>query len=480
MENMRPRGTNDILPDEVVKWQHIEKVARNLCINYNYKEIRTPIFEHTELFERGVGDATDIVEKEMYTFKDRKNRSITLRPEGTAPSARAYLESRLKAGPQPVKLFYIGPMFRYDRPQSGRYRQFHQFGIEVFGSKEPEIDAEVIAMAMDFYKKLGLSNLELHINSVGCPICRPYLQQNLKDFFSLHLDNLCNNCIKRLDRNPLRVIDCKECREIGKDAPTIVNYLCENCLNNFRKVKKYLNILEIPFKEDNHLVRGLDYYTNTAFEIMVSDIGAQSSIGGGGRYNGLVETIGGPQTPGIGFAIGLERVLLAMENQGAKFPKATKLDVFIAKHSENNSFVENKVIKLLFKLRDAGISADMDYINRSLNSQMRYAGKIGAKFVIIIGEEEFKSGLIKVRDMDSGDEKSFNDERAIVYIILTKIKEEFYKDIQLNEFILENYVLKANYIYQKYLNNYNKKLYENFLEYMKHDIISSYTKQFNK
>lgn len=404
MLNTRPRGTNDILPGEVEKWQFLEAQIRKICHDYGYKEIRMPIFEHTELFLRGVGDSTDIVEKEMYTFFDRGNRSITLRPEGTAPAVRAYLENKLYAGPQPVKLFYIGPMFRYDRPQAGRFRQFHQFGIEVFGSHDPAVDAEVMAMSMDFYGRLGLEDLELHLNSVGCPDCRPVLRQELQEFYRPHQGRLCKNCLQRFDKNPLRLLDCKEsnCREIGAGAPDTINCLCQECSSHFDLVKKNLDMLGISYVLNRRLVRGLDYYTHTAFEIMAPEIGAQSSIGGGGRYNRLIETCGGPPAPGIGFALGMERIIMAMDRQGYNVPVVTGVEVYVVTAGEIASL---EAVKLLKRLRTAGISADKDYMGRSLKAQMKFAGKSGARYSLILGEEEINKGVVVIRDMNSGEQE---------------------------------------------------------------------------
>lgn len=405
MLTTRPRGTNDILPGEVEKWHYLEDQIRRICAQYGYSEVRTPIFEHTELFLRGVGDTTDIVQKEMYTFTDRGDRSVTLRPEGTASAVRAYLEDKLYAGPQPVKLFYIGPMFRYDRPQAGRLRQFHQFGVEVFGSNDPAVDAEVMAMAMDFYGRLGLKNLELHVNSVGCPNCRPVLRQKLQDFFQPHLESLCKNCRDRFEKNPLRILDCKEegCNKIGTGAPTTVDYLCESCAGHFEQAKRSLDLLKVPYIVDRRLVRGLDYYTHTAFEVVAPDIGAQSSIGGGGRYNGLVEICGGPLTPGIGFALGLERILLVMERQGLVINGTAGPEVFVVTAGQA---ALDEAFKLLFALRSAGISADKDYLSRSLKAQMKYAGKTGARYAVIIGDEELKRGVVLVRDMAAGQQET--------------------------------------------------------------------------
>lgn len=396
-----PRGTNDILPGEVEKWQYLERQIRELCREYGYAEIRTPIFEHTELFQRGVGETTDIVEKEMYTFLDRGERSITLRPEGTAPTVRAFLEHKLQAQPQPTKLFYIGPMFRYDRPQAGRYRQFHQFGVEVFGSNDPMVDAEVIAMAMDLYDRLGLTDLELQINSVGCPNCRGKHREALQAFLQPHLENLCPNCRGRFERNPMRILDCKSehCQALTREAPTTTRCLCSGCAAHFAAVQKYLNLLNIPYVVNERLVRGLDYYTNTAFEIVAKDIGAQSSIGGGGRYNGLMEQCGGPALPGIGYALGLERILLTLEQQGVNLPVETNFDVFIAALGEA---ARSRVFPLLFALRRLGVRADMDYLNRSLKAQMKYANKYQAKYTVIVGDNELSRGVATVREMATG------------------------------------------------------------------------------
>ncbi len=401
MITTRPRGTADVLPEDAGRWRLVEDTFRQICREYNYGEIRTPVFEHTELFERGVGDTTDIVEKEMYTFRDRGDRSVTLRPEGTAPVVRAYLENSLNAGPQPVKLYYTGPMFRYDRPQAGRYRQFHQLGAEVLGSDDPAADAELIAMVMDFYGRLGLKGLELHINSVGCPCCRAVLRTKLQDFFQPVREALCANCRGRLIKNPLRVLDCKveRCGGLAKGAPTTIDCLCRDCGDHFGRVKKYLDGLGIPYTVNGKLVRGLDYYTQTAFEVMAPDIGAQSSIGGGGRYNGLVEAIGGPPTPGVGYALGVERIILTMERQGVTFPARNRPDVFVAAADPSG---EEKTLNALFALRAEGLSADRDYLGRSLKAQMKFAGKLGCRFVVILGGDEIKRGTAAVRDMAGG------------------------------------------------------------------------------
>ncbi|WP_406676521.1 histidine--tRNA ligase [Moorella sp. ACPs] len=414
MLTSRPRGTEDILPEEVGRWYLLEATARQVSRLYGYREIRTPVFEHTELFNRGVGDTTDIVEKEMYTFTDRGGRSLTLRPEGTAPVVRAFLEHHLEAGGLPVKLFYLGPMFRYGRPQAGRLRQFHQFGVEAFGSRDPALDAEVIALAMDFYNRLALKDLELHLNSVGCPACRPRHREKLQDYLRPHLADLCPTCQGRFERNPLRIFDCKSpvCQEIVAGAPTIAASLCPDCGQHFERVQEYLQELEIDFILDEHLVRGLDYYTNTAFEIMVKGIGAQSSIGGGGRYDGLVAALGGKPVPGIGFGLGLERVLLALESQGRELMPGGGVDVLVVTAGAG---VERVAVRLLASLRAAGLKADKDYLGRSLKAQMKYANRYPAKLVVILGEEELARGQVLVRRLDSGDQEEIPLDAAAAY-----------------------------------------------------------------
>lgn len=407
MLTKRPRGTADILPEQTEKWQFVERVMHCLCREYNFREIRTPVFEHTELFIRGVGEDTDIVEKEMYSFKDRGERDVTLRPEGTAPVVRAYLENNLNSGPQPVKLFYSGPMFRYDRPQAGRYRQFHQMGVEVFGSHNPCLDAEVMAMAMEFFLRLGLKHMDLHINSVGCPECRPRLGEKLRQYFKNRLESLCPNCSERYYKNPLRIIDCKntKCQQVGVQAPATLECLCSDCEQHFIEVCNYLKALDIPYVINNKLVRGLDYYTHTAFEIMAPDIGAQSSIGGGGRYNNLIKAVGGPAIPGIGYALGVERVILAMEHQGINVPASNGIDVFVA---VINPEARIEAFKILNDLRGEGFSADQDYLERSLKAQMKFASKIGARYTLFVGGEEFERGFAVLRDMSTGEQRDIS------------------------------------------------------------------------
>ncbi len=398
-----PRGTRDLLPGEVEKWQWVEEAARRLCRLYGYREIRTPIFEHTELFLRGVGESTDIVQKEMYTFTDKGGRSITLRPEGTAPVARAYLEHNLHALPQPVKLYYLGPMFRYDRPQAGRLRQFHQFGVECFGAADPGVDAEVVTLTWEFLSGLGLQDLRLELNSVGCPGCRPGYARALEEFFAPQEKHLCSFCRQRLKRNPLRLLDCKEegCRAAAAAAPQVTSYLCSECEAHFLKVQEYLEALGVPFTVNPRLVRGLDYYTRTTFEVVSQKLGAQNSLAGGGRYDNLVASYGGPPVPGIGVAVGLERVLIALESEGAAPVPEDERPVFVVAAGDAPA-LEREALRLLAALRRAGWAAEKDYLGRSLKAQLKHAARLGARFVVIVGEEEFARGTVAVRDMDRG------------------------------------------------------------------------------
>lgn len=413
-----PRGTKDILPGEVEKWQLIEEKVQQICRLYGYREIRTPIFEHTELFLRGIGETTDIVSKEMYTFNDRGGRTVTLRPEGTASTIRAFLENKLYTQPQPTKLYYLGPMFRYDRPQAGRYRQFHQFGVEVLGVDHPAVDAEVIALALHFLNSLGLSSdpaeggLTLHINSIGCPDCRSIYREKLISYIESNLECLCTDCLNRYQRNPLRVLDCKqkECKRITLNAPMLSDFLCTNCSEHFRELKRYLDLLNIEYIVDPRLVRGLDYYTNTAFEIISTSLGAQGTVCGGGRYNGLVEVCGGPPTPGIGFGLGLERLLLLLPEDSLTVDRP---EVFLVSFGGSG---QDLAYTLQDRLRNENISVVMDYLQRSLRSQMRYANKLEAKNVIIIGDEELESGTVSVKQMDKGEQASVRLEDLIDYL----------------------------------------------------------------
>ena len=407
-----PRGTKDILPAQVENWNYIENKIRDICRRYGYEEIRTPIFEHTELFQRGIGEGTDVVDKEMYTFEDRGGRSITLRPENTASAVRAYLQNKLFAEKALVKLFYIGSMFRYDRPQAGRLREFHQFGIEALGEKNPSVDAEIILLAVDFLSELGLSDLNLKINTVGCPKCRPVYRQKLQHYFSDKLDELCDDCKKRFDKNPMRILDCKtdHDKEFMQDAPKIKDCLCDECREHFDSVQKLLKAANVDFTIDDRLVRGLDYYTKTAFEIQYPLLGAQSAVAGGGRYDGLIEEIGGNPTPAVGFAAGIERILVALEMQNLLPSVENKIDAFIVAVGEE---AEIMGFELLTKLRRNGLTATMDFAKRSIKAQMKQAGKSNAKFALIIGEDEVKNKTITVKNLEMSTQETVSIENII-------------------------------------------------------------------
>lgn len=403
MLTKRPRGTNDFLPEDTAKWQYLENMLRGICRQFGYAELRTPIFEETALFLRGVGDTTDIVQKEMYTFEDAGGRSLTLRPENTASAVRAYVENKLFAGQQPVRLFYMGPMFRYERPQAGRFRQFHQFGVECFGAASPAADAEVIALAWEFYRRLGLQGLELNLNSVGCPNCRPAYRQTLQDFLRPHLAELCPTCQERFEKNPLRILDCKnpQCQQFLQGAPTTLDALCDDCREHFAAVQDYLQAAAIPYRLNTKLVRGLDYYTNTAFEILLSDIGAQSAVCGGGRYNGLVEELGGKPAPGVGFALGMERVFSALNAQEIELPAAPGMDVFVAVLDKQ---AQTQAFQLACELRSQGLAVGYDTLERSLKAQLKYADSQKAAYVLLVGGDELTRGRVALRDMQSSEQ----------------------------------------------------------------------------
>ena len=400
-----PRGTKDIVPAEAYKWNYLEGKFRDLCRLYGYEEIRTPIFEHTELFKRGVGDTTDIVQKEMYTFKDRGDRDLTLKPEGTAGVIRAFIENKMYAETQPTKLFYITPCFRYERPQSGRQRQFHQFGVEAIGSDTPSLDAEVISLAMQFLGEAGLKDLTVSINSVGCPVCREEYNQLLKEYLAAKADVLCDLCNDRRDKNPMRVIDCKNetCQANIVDIPLMADHLCENCKDHFSQLKQYLDEMDINYVVDKKIVRGLDYYKRTAFEIISNDLGAQSTVCGGGRYDGLVEQIGGPSGySGIGFGLGAERLLLTLEANGVEIGNPNHTDIFVVTIGDKAKL---KSFSILKDLRDNHISADKDHLDRSLKAQFKYSNKINAKYTIVIGDDELDKDEATLKNMETGDQK---------------------------------------------------------------------------
>ncbi len=396
-----PKGTKDVLPQDSFKWQYIEGVAREVARTFNFKEIRTPVFEHTELFARGVGDTTDIVNKEMYTFMDKGNRSMTLKPEGTAGVARSFIENGMASSPMPVKAFYITPAFRYERPQAGRLREFHQFGLEAFGSAAPEMDAELICAAFSFLQKLGVKSVQLQLNSIGCKTCRAAYNQALKDYFAPHLQEMCPTCRERFEKNPLRILDCKEegCKVFTKDAPKILDYLCDDCGNHFASVKKLLAAQGVDFVINPRIVRGLDYYSRTVFEFISTDIGAQGTVCGGGRYDGLIAQLGGGNVPAIGFAAGLERLLMVMENTGVGFGQAPVPVLYLAGMDEDSRAL---AFALVNNLRAKGIPAECDLMARSVKAQMKYADKLGAKYVAVIGADEVASQTLNVKKMQDG------------------------------------------------------------------------------
>lgn len=418
-----PRGTQDLLPGDTEKWQHVEEHFIKLCQKFNYQEIRTPIFEHTELFQRGVGDTTDIVQKEMYTFEDRGQRSLTLRPEGTASVVRSYVQHKLYGqANQPQKLFYIGPMFRYERPQQGRMRQFVQFGIEALGSADPSIDAEVIGLAMELYQKLGLKSLKLVLNTLGDKESRENHRQALVNHFKPHNEELCPDCQTRLGQNPLRVLDCKKDKDhpAMAAAPSILDYLTPEAAEYFTKVKAFLDAMGINYHVDPNLVRGLDYYNHTAFEIMsdAPGFGSITTLAGGGRYNGLVEDLGGPSTPGIGFALSVERLLMALKAENIELPIDRSLDCYVVAIGEE---AEYKSVQIVHQLRQAGIQADKDYLGKKFKAQFKAADRLKAKYVIILGENELKEQKVEVKDMATGAQESIALD-GIVDKLTTKLK----------------------------------------------------------
>lgn len=396
-----PRGTKDTLPEEVYKWHYIENLIRDLTATYGYREIRTPIFEHTELFVRGVGDTTDIVQKEMYTFLDKSDRSITLKPEGTAGVVRAYIEHGLFNKAQPIKTYYMTPVFRYEAPQAGRFRQHHQFGVEVFGAKDASIDAEIITIAMSLFDKLGIKDLKLNINSIGCKNCRPDYHKALKDYLKDHLEELCDSCNDRYEKNPLRVLDCKNeaCQRIVKNAPVVLDFLCEECDTHFESLKTFLEAASLDYHINPFIVRGLDYYSKTVFEVISDKIGAMGTVCGGGRYDGLVEECGGPETPGIGFGLGLERLIRTLESENIEIEDNEIIDIYIVNIGKNTRI---KAFELLNRLRKEDFSADMDHIGRSIKAQFKSADRTGARLVLILGEDELSEGKVTLRDMEDG------------------------------------------------------------------------------
>lgn len=407
-----PRGTQDILPKDSYKWQYIEDTLKNVCEKYNYQEIRTPIFESTDLFVRAVGDTTDIVNKEMYTFKDKGDRSMTLRPEGTAPVVRSYIENKMYGDPnQPIKVFYNQPMFRYERQQKGRYRQFVQFGVEAIGVEDPLIDVEILSMLMTFYESFGLKDLELHINSIGDFDSRKEYQKALQEHFRPRIDEFCDDCQSRIDTNPMRILDCKADKDhpLMSTAPKITDYLNDESLEYYEKVKSQLDKIGIKYVEDPSLVRGLDYYTHTAFELMstADGFGSITTLAGGGRYNGLVEMLDGPAETGIGFALSIERLLLALEAEGIDIENPHTLDLYVVTMGEES---RDYASVLLSQLREKGITADMDYKARGMRAQMRDADRKNAAYTIVIGDNELEEGKVNVKNMSTGEEVAYSFE----------------------------------------------------------------------
>jgi len=412
-----PKGTKDILQDQIYKWQYVEEKFRNIAGRYGFREMRTPTFEHTELFQRGVGDTTDIVQKEMYTFEDHAGRSITLKPEGTASCVRAFVENKQYADVQPTKVFYIIPCFRYEKPQSGRLREFHQVGLEIFGTPDMLADSDVIAIAHDFLNEMGVTDIELRINSVGCPKCRAKYKDALKAFLKPHYDELCETCKDRYERNPMRVLDCKseEDQAIVKDAPLMIDYLCDECRDAFEEVKAELDAMGIEYTVDPKIVRGLDYYTKTAFEFVSNKIGAQGTVCGGGRYDNLVEEIGGPAVPGVGFGLGIERLLLLMEQSGVEIPEPERCECFITVMGDEG---KKKGLELLHEMHLNGIKAQMDLLERNVKGQFKYAARLASRFTVVIGDEEIKNGTVQLKDMEAHEQTEVPTDEVIA-----KIKE---------------------------------------------------------
>lgn len=404
-----PKGTKDMLPQDAYKWQYIEDAWKKICKEYGFKEIRTPMFEATELFNRGIGDTTDVVQKEMYTFEDLGKRSITLKPEGTSPTVRAFIESNLYAETQPTKLFYDIPCFRYEKPQAGRLREFHQFGIENFGTSSMLADAEIIALGYDFLQRMGIEDVELHISSVGCRECRPKHRQALQDFLRPKYDELCETCKSRFDKNPMRILDCKSDKdqELVKGAPMMLDYLCDDCKKDFDELKAHLDSMGIKYIVDPSIVRGLDYYTKTAFEFITTKIGAQGTVCGGGRYDHLIEEIGGPDMPGVGFGLGKERLIMLMEESGNDFGGDIRPQLFVAWIGDE---AREYAVKLVNDLRKEGLRCELDTRERNLKGQMKYANKLGAAYTAVIGEDEVKSGESTLKNMESGEQKKVKRE----------------------------------------------------------------------
>ena len=397
------KGTEDVLPKDSYRWQFVEDVMRKESAAYGFKEIRTPVFEHTELFARGVGQTTDVVQKEMYTFDTKGGESVTLRPEGTAGAARAVLEHGLVNDSLPIKASYFVSCYRYEKPQAGRLREFHQFGLECYGTQSPVADAELICAAQSIFDRLGIKQLRLEINSIGCPTCRAEYHKALKEYFYGYKDELCETCNSRLEKNPMRILDCKSpvCSKIAQGAPKITDYLCDECKEHFASVQKYLDAAGVEYTVNPTIVRGLDYYTKTVFEFVTDFIGAQGTVCGGGRYDGLIEELGGKHLPSLGFAMGIERLLMLMDKQGIEIPKPSTCDLYVAVMGEKASLKSFEIIKAV---RSCGLIAETDVVGRGLRAQMKYADKIGAKFSMVLGDNEIEQGKAVIKNMSSGEQ----------------------------------------------------------------------------
>ena len=421
------KGTEDVLPKQSYRWQFIEKIMREESRAYGFKEIRTPVFEHTELFARGVGQTTDVVQKEMYTFTTKGGESVTLRPEGTAGAARAVLEHALDNEGLPIKASYFVSCYRYEKPQAGRLREFHQFGLEEYGTQSPAADAELICAAQSVLDRLGLDQIHLELNSIGCPECRAKYNQALREYFGQFKDRLCDTCLSRLEKNPMRLLDCKspQDQELAKDAPKITDYLCEECKNHFSEVKRYLDSAGVEYTVNPKIVRGLDYYTKTVFEFVTDCIGAQGTVCGGGRYDGLIEELGGKHMPSLGFAMGLERLLMVMDAQGIAIPDDDKCALYIATMGDD---AKVKAFELLRRVRECGLIAETDVVGRGLRAQMKYADKIGAKYSLVLGDNELNENKAKVKNMETGEqtELALDESFAEKFSVLSLTDETAY------------------------------------------------------
>ena len=422
------KGTEDVLPKESYRWQFIENIMREESRTYGFKEIRTPVFEHTELFARGVGQTTDVVQKEMYTFDTKGGESVTLRPEGTAGAARAVLEHALENEGLPIKASYFVSCYRYEKPQAGRLREFHQFGLEEYGTQSPVADAELICVAQSIFDRLGLSGIRLEINSIGCPECRAKYHEALKAYFESYKGELCETCLSRLEKNPMRILDCKSpiCSKIAENAPKITDYLCDECDEHFKAVQKYLDVAKVEYTVNPTIVRGLDYYTKTVFEFVTDCIGAQGTVCGGGRYDGLIEELGGKHLPSLGFAMGLERLLMVMDKQGIEIPDNHECALYIATMGDNAKI---KAFELLKQVRECGLIAETDVVGRGLRPQMKYADKIGAKYSLVLGDNEIEENKARVKNMNSGEQTELvlDDSFAQKFSELLLTSEEAFK-----------------------------------------------------